>query len=89
MIELFEKKDERELYEKLIIVEETVINLIKSKDYKKVLTLLSTFDHEIENFFENVVINVADENIKTNRLNLCNKVRKIMHSVACFGHFNV
>ena len=88
-IELFEKKDERELYEKLIIVEETVNNLIKSKDYKKVLTLLSTFDNEIENFFENVVINVADKNIKTNRLNLCNKVRKIMHSVACFGHFNV
>ena len=51
MIELFEKKDERELYEKLIIVEETVNNLIKSKDYKKVLTLLSTFDNEIENFF--------------------------------------
>ena len=89
MIELFEKKDERELYEKLIIVEETVNNLIKSKDYKKILTLLSTFDNEIENFFENVVINVADKNIKTNRLNLCNKVRKIMHSVACFGHFNV
>ena len=68
MIELFEKKDERELYEKLIIVEETVNNLIKSKDYKKVLTLLSTFDNEIENFFENVVINVADKNIKTNHI---------------------
>ena len=89
LIELFEKKDERELYEKLITVEKNVINLIKRNDYKKALILLSTFDHEIENFFENVVINVADKNIKTNRLNLCNKVRKIMHSVACFGHFNV
>ena len=29
MVELFEKKDERELYEKLIIVEETVNNLVK------------------------------------------------------------
>ena len=89
LIELFEKKDEQELYEKLIIVEKKVINLIKRKDYKKALIFLSTFDQEIENFFENVVINVADKNIKINRLNLCNKVRKIMHSVACFRHFNV
>ena len=89
LIELFEKKDEQELYEKLIIVEKKVINLIKRKDYKKALIFLSTFDQEIENFFENVVINVADKNIKINRLNLCNKVRKIMHSIACFRHFNV
>ena len=89
LIELFEKKDERELYEKLITVEKKVINLIKRNDYKKALIFLATFDQEIENFFENVVINVTEKNIKTNRLNLCNKVRKIMHSVACFGHFNV
>jgi len=89
LVELFEKKDERELYEKLITVEKKVINLIKRNDYKKALIFLATFDQEIENFFENVVINVTEKNIKTNRLNLCNKVRKIMHSVACFGHFNV
>jgi len=89
LTELFEKKDERELYEKLIEVEKKVLNLIKRNNYKEALILLSTFDQEIENFFANVVINVTDNNIKTNRLNLCNKVRKIMHSVACFGHFNV
>jgi len=88
LTELFEKKDERELYEKLIEVEKKVLNLIKRNNYKEALILLSTFDQEIENFFANVVINVTDNNIKTNRLNLCNKVRKIMHSVACFGHFN-
>ncbi len=89
LVELFEKKDERELYEKLITVEKKVINLIKRNDYKKVLIFLASFDQEIENFFENVVINATEKNIKTNRLNLCNKVRKIMHSVACFEHFNV
>ena len=89
LTELFEKKDEQALYKKLIRVEKEVKNLIQNQDFKQALISLASFDNEIENFFENVVINVDNTNIKTNRLNLCNKVRKIMHSVAYFGHLNV
>lgn len=87
--ELFEKNDEKFLYEKLMEVETEVMNSLEKKDFKLALLSLSTFDEEIENFFENVVINVDKTNIKINRLNLCNKIRKLMHSVAYFGQLNV
>ena len=41
-----------------------------------------------ETIFENVVINVDKVDIKINRLKLCNKIRKLMHSVAYFGQLN-
>ena len=87
--EFFEIKDEIILYEKVKKVEKKVKNFIKKNDFKAALISLSTFDCEIENFFEKVVINVENQHIKTNRLNLCNKVRKVMHSIAYFGHLNV
>ena len=87
--ELFEKNYEKLLYEKLIEVENEVRELINKNDFKLALISLSTFDDEIENFFENVVINVDKTNIKINRLRLCNKVRKLMHSLAYFGKLNV
>ena len=86
--ELFENKYEKVLFEKLIEVEVEVSELIKKKNFILALTSLSTFDDEIENFFENVVINVDKVDIKINRLKLCNKIRKLMHSVAYFGQLN-
>ena len=86
--ELFENKYEKVLFERLIEVEIEVSELIKKKNFTLALTSLSTFDDEIENFFENVVINVDKANIKINRLKLCNKIRKLMHSVAYFGQLN-
>ena len=65
-----------------------IIVIIKKKNFTLALTYLSTFDDEIENFFENVVINVDKSDIKINRLKLCNKIRKLMHSVAYFGQLN-
>ena len=38
-----------------------------------------------KNYF---VINVDKVDIKINRLKLCNKIRKLMHSVAYFGQLN-
>ena len=87
-IELFENKYEKLLFEKLIKVENEIREFIKKNNFTLALTSLSTFDDEIENFFENVVINVDKANIKINRLKLCYKIRKLMHSVAYFGQLN-
>ena len=87
--DFFEIKDEIILYEKIQKIEKKVKNFIKKNDFKAALISLSTFNCEIESFFEKVVINVENQHIKTNRLNLCNKVRKVMHSIAYFGHLNV
>ena len=86
--ELFDNKYEKVLFEKLIEVEIEVSELIKKKNFTLALTSLSTFDDEIENFFENVVINVDKVDIKINRLKLCNKIKKLMHSVAYFSQLN-
>ncbi len=87
--ELFEKNDEIVLYKKLIEVESEVSDALEKHDFKLALQSLSNFDDEIENFFKNVVISSDKTNIKINRLNLCYKIRKLMHSVAYFGQLNL
>ena len=86
---LFEEKEEEILFKKITEVEKKVKRSLEKDDFYSALLSLSTFDNEIENFFEKVTINVDNQDVKFNRLNLCNKVRQNMHLVAYFSYINV
>jgi len=43
---------------------------IKNENYEKTLEILSSAKKTTDNFFENVVVNVENENMKKNRLEL-------------------
>jgi len=60
--ELFENEYEKALYNKFI--------QIKEKDYEKLLESLSGLKTELDNFFDHVMVNVDDKQVRDNRKSL-------------------
>lgn len=76
-IELFEDKEEKELYE--------VFTSIISKEYsnyEEELDALFALKPQLDNFFDNVFVNHEDENIKANRKNIIGKVYQAFKEIA-------
>ncbi|MBC8590758.1 glycine--tRNA ligase subunit beta [Wansuia hejianensis] len=70
--------DEIELYDSYNNIEEKALSLIEKKDYDKALDLLTTLKEPIDNFFDNVMVMVDDEELKENRLGLLKKIYNTM-----------
>ncbi len=75
--ELFEKAEERELYEKALEIQPQVESAISSEDFETALKLLLQLRQPIDNFFDNVFVMVDEKRIRDNRLALLNFVRSI------------
>lgn len=67
---LFDKEEEKLLFNQINEVRKYFTTVIKNENYEKTLEILSSAKKTTDNFFENVVVNVEDENIKKNRLEL-------------------
>ncbi len=87
--ELFNSSEENNLMDKLVAVEHSVKASLAERDYVGSFGALADLNEVVEAFFENVTINSLTPEEKENRLYLCNKVRKIMHSVANFSELRV
>jgi glycyl-tRNA synthetase beta chain len=74
---LFEKEEEKILFEKF--------NKIKNKEYKDYLEKLQalfSLKEELDNFFDNVMVNVEDSKLKQNRQKLIASIYKEFRSIA-------
>jgi len=74
---LFEKEEEKILFEKF--------KKIKNKEYKDYLEKLQalfSLKEELDNFFDNVMVNVDDTKLKQNRQNLIASIYKEFRSIA-------
>ena len=67
---LFNKDEEKLLFDQINEVRKYYSNVIKDENYKKTLEILSSAKKTTDNFFENVVVNDENENMKKNRLEL-------------------
>ena len=67
---LFNKDEEKLLFDQINEVRKYYSNVIKDENYKKTLEILSSAKKTTDNFFENVVVNDKNENVKKNRLEL-------------------
>ena len=76
-IELFEKDEEKNLYNALLKVSEKSYN-----NYKEKLDALFALKPEIDNFFDNVMVNAEDEKIRNNRKNLIALIYKNFNNIA-------
>lgn len=74
---LFEKNEEKELYEKFISLKDKDFS-----DYEIRLEELFSLKPEIDNFFDNVMVNVENEKVKTNRKNLISSIYKTFKDIA-------
>ena len=67
---LFNKDEEKLLFNQINEVRKYFSSVIKNENYEKTLEILSSAKKTTDNFFENVVVNDENENVKKNRLEL-------------------
>jgi len=78
----------KEQHEKILVDSlDKVKNKIKNEqeDFKSVLNAISSLHNPLNNFFDNVMVNVNDVKIKSNRLSILKKVLDILKAYADFS----
>ena len=86
---LFNNDYEKDLYKKLQYIRKNLTNIRIENDYDAQLILLSSIKQEITNFFENVIVNDNDENLKKNRLLLLKLVCKTFDKYFSFAKIEI
>lgn len=79
---LFEGASERDLFEALDALRETVSTKIAERDYAGAMQLLATIRQPVDAFFDNVMVMADDEAVKLNRLALLNQIYQLFRQVA-------
>ena len=69
-IVLFRKEEEKMLHEKINEIRKALTVKDDNKDYENLLIRLSETKEFTDNFFDNVVVNDENQDIKNNRLEL-------------------
>jgi len=76
--ELLMEKEEIELHEAFLGIEDKVVDLINKKAYDKALEQFITLKEPVDNFFDHVMVMVDDDDLRENRLNLLGRIAKNM-----------
>ena len=63
-------------------------NLSENNNYKETIKSLINLKESIDSFFDNVMVNVEDKEVKSSRLALIRRVRKLFLSVADISHLS-
>ncbi len=82
---LLSGKEETTLATAIDATRNQVSELVKSDDYAGAISALAQLREPVDNFFEAVLVNDADPEIRKNRLNLLARLRDTMHLVAEFS----
>ncbi len=85
---LLKEKEEIQLYEEFEKIEKEVEKDIEEKDYEKGLKEIVSLKKYIDNFFDNVMVMVKEEEIKENRLSLLKKINELFRKIADFTKIN-
>ena len=79
---LLEDSNEKQLVERLAAILPVVSSYYEKKDYLQALSTLSELREDVDNFFENVMVNVEDINIKNNRLSILLNLKMVLAKTA-------
>jgi len=78
----FQEKMEHELYSKYLKLKNRIEDLLIEKEYKRILIELINYGSTIDKFFDDVLVNVVEQEIKQNRYNLLNCIKELFLKVA-------
>ena len=84
-LKLLEQEAEKKLYQATQTITE---KLKKEKDYGSIMSSLLALKEVIDDFFDNVMVNVKDTKLRQARLSLIERVRKLFLSVADISHLS-
>ena len=79
---LLSEQAEKQLADKLLIMQKKLATLYENSDYTQALTELASLRDPIDNFFDNVMVMTEDEAVKNNRLSLLQSVNKLFLGTA-------
>lgn len=79
---LLKDGSEKNLYNQIVALKKTVDPLYCSADYGSILKLLATLKEPIDDFFDQVMVLIDDEAIKSNRLTLLANLQELLQGVA-------
>lgn len=83
--ELFEKEEEKNLYEKFNNIKSEVNKEIDNKEYINALTKIESLVPYIDKYFDSVMINVDDEKTRKNRQSQISIIRDTLFRIADFS----
>ena len=84
-----EEGAERALYEALVAAEATVRPLLDERDYTRALQELAALREPVDRFFDDVMVMVDDEAVRSNRLALLGGLRSLFLDVADISRLSV
>ncbi|MGV6826911.1 MAG: glycine--tRNA ligase subunit beta [bacterium] len=79
---LLEADAEKALAEQINQLQATITPLLNEQDYSNVLKALATLQPAVDAFFDDVMVNVDDPAVRTNRLALLQRLRNLFLTVA-------
>ncbi|MCA1031786.1 glycine--tRNA ligase subunit beta [Bacillus timonensis] len=80
--DLFASDEEKNLYEKYVLVQTEVKGSMESNDAHKAFTSLASLQHEIDSYFENTMVMSEDENVRKNRLTQMALIAEVIYLFA-------
>jgi len=80
--ELLKENAEKSLFDEYRILKEKISEFLEEKDYSKVLELLIKFGKSIDRLFDEVLVNVENNEIRINRYGLLLLIKKLFLKVA-------
>ncbi len=81
-LDLLQEKEEKELFHAYDSIKDKFNENIKQLEYTAALTLFSTLEDKINNFFDNVMVMVDDEELKHNRLALLQNIVDLIKPIS-------
>lgn len=81
---LFEKPQEKELFNQINQIKDNFETAIKEKNYSIAINYLLSLKPYIDSFFDNVMVMVDDESIRKNRLALLSQINSMFKKLADF-----
>lgn len=81
-IKLFEEVAEKELFEQVKTIEQSVAPLYSQGDYAKILSQLASLRTPVDAFFEQVMVMADNQAVKENRLCLLRRLQTLLQGVA-------
>lgn len=80
--ELFKQDMEVKLYSEYLDLESRINELLVERNYKSILMELINYGSTIDNFFDDVLVNIDEQEIKQNRYNILSCIRMLFLKVA-------
>ncbi|MCJ7681794.1 MAG: glycine--tRNA ligase subunit beta, partial [Candidatus Aminicenantes bacterium] len=83
--DLFEEKEERELYTTFSIIKENVAPVLESGDYVRAQKMIFRMRATIDTFFDRIMVMAENKKIRRNRMALLQEISKLLSTIADYS----